>query len=458
MSEFDCPASRGRDVFRLRQVLQVCFCALVFVSVAAAQQLPPAPPSFRFGEVDLEFLDQTRQLDKKFEDQGLVYHEPELTAFVNRVGQSLLKPEDQLENVTWQFRVYRDPVVNAFALPNGSIYIFTGLLARVENEAQLAGILAHEIVHVRNRHGYLSYRSYRKKMLTINILSAVGAYSGMGGWGASLAAQFMLAISVIGYSRELEKEADLTGAQLLAASPYDAREMVNALECLKEKYEVDLAGEPFYGDHPKTKDRIAYLTEWVTKSASQREAKAVYPGSSKEEYRKSAEAVTRHNVELAIDAGLYRTAVGLGRQLVDNRSDSAANGTSLANAYTALGPRPTEPTEEEKTGKGKRDARKRRSKLTLQEEERTLAATSAGQELQKANYAEAEKLFRRATELDQAYALAWRGWGELAEKQNQPQAAIDAYQEYLVLQPAAMDRLLIMRRIKTLEAKLPPKQ
>jgi hypothetical protein len=72
--------------------------------------------SFRFGEVDLEFLDQIKQLDKRFEEQGLVYREPQLNAYVDRLGRSLLKPEDQLENVVWQFRVMRNPLVNAIAL------------------------------------------------------------------------------------------------------------------------------------------------------------------------------------------------------------------------------------------------------------------------------------------------------------------------------------------------------
>jgi predicted Zn-dependent protease len=91
----------------------------------AAAQTRPEP--FRFGEVDPEFLDQIKQLDKRFEDQGLVYREPELNAYVDRVGRSLLKPEEQLENVVWQFRVMRNPAVNAFELANGSIYVFTGL-------------------------------------------------------------------------------------------------------------------------------------------------------------------------------------------------------------------------------------------------------------------------------------------------------------------------------------------
>src|SRR5262249_27966942 len=149
-------------------------------------------------------------------------------------------------------------------------------------------------------------------------------------------------------------------------------------------------------------------------------------GLSKEDYLKTVEEMTRHDIQLAIDAGLYRTATALGKRLVAARPDQAANLTALADAYTALGPRSVEPLEEEKTGKGKKEARKRRDKLTLQEEERAMAATPAGQEHQKTNYAEAEKLYRRAAELEPSYALAWRGLGELFEKQNQSEQSMEA--------------------------------
>ena len=447
---FQPPSLRNRPSLRVIPVMLLCF---VLTGLAAAQT---GQEPFRFGDVDLEFLDQIKQLDKKFEEQGLVYREPQLNAYVARLGRSLLKPENQLENVVWQFRVFRDPAVNAFALPNGSIYVNTGLMARMESEAQLAGVLAHEIIHVLNRHSYLSYRSYRKKALTINLIGIAGAYTGLGGWGASLAAQFMLNLSVIGYSREREKEADLEGARLMAASPYDPKEMVAALESLLPTYEIDLDGEPFYGDHPKTKDRIAYLNEWVSKSGPKRETESA--GLSKEEYLKNVADVTRHDIQLAIDAGLYRTATALGKRLVAAQPELASNSAALADAYAALGPRAREPLAEEKTGRGKKEAKKRRNKLTLQEEERTLAATPAGKEMQKANYAEAEKLYRRATELEPNYAPAWRGLGELYERQNQWRQSIEAYRKYLELQPAAMDRLMIMRRIKASESKTAPNE
>src|SRR5262245_66134191 len=135
--------------------------------------------------------------------------------------------------------------------------------------------------------------------------------------------------------------------------------------------------------------------------------------------------MTRHNIQLGIDAGLYRTATTLGKRLVATQPELAANLTALADAYAALGPRTLEPLAEEKTGQGKKDARKRRSKLTLQEEERTLAATPAGREMQKSNHAEAEKLYRRAKELEPNYAPAWRGLGELFEKEKQSQQSVE---------------------------------
>jgi beta-barrel assembly-enhancing protease len=435
------------------RVILVLLSLLGLTGLAAAQT---RQEPFRFGEVDLEFLDQVKQQDKRFEEQGLVYREPQLSAFVDRVGRSLLKPEDQLENVEWRFRVMRDPVVNAFAMPNGSIYVNTGLLALMENEAQLAGVLAHEIIHVRDRHSYRSYRSYRKKSLAINLLSIAGSYTNTAGWGASLAAQFILSLSITGYSREFEKEADLEGARLMTASPYDPKEMVAAFESLLPKYEVDLDGEPFYSDHPKTKNRIAYMSEWLSKSPPKRETESA--GLSKDDYLKNVAEATRHDIQLAIDAGLYRTATALGKRLVAAQPELASNLTALADAYTALGPRAPEPLAEEKTGHGKKEARKRRNKLTLQEEDRTLAATPAGQEHQKANYTEAEKLYRRATESEPNYALAWRGLGELFEKQNQSRQSIEACRKYLELQPAAMDRLMIMRRVKALDSKTTPNE
>ena len=99
----------------------------------------------------------------------MVYHDEAMDTYVNQVGRAMLPSGTAPERVLWQFRVIRDPMANAFALPNGSIYVTTGLVSKLENEDQFAGVLAHEMTHVTDRHAYLAFRDYRKKATIANI-------------------------------------------------------------------------------------------------------------------------------------------------------------------------------------------------------------------------------------------------------------------------------------------------
>mgnify|MGYP003286702491 CR=1 FL=1 len=145
---------------------------------------PPLREEFKFGEVDLEVLEQADLLDVRLERDGLVLADESANAYLRRIGQSLIPSELKLERVKWRFRALRDPQPNAFALPNGSIYVTTGLINLLDNESQLAAIIAHELTHVMRRHTYVHNRSNRKKFLTMNVMSAVGAYAPGGLVGA----------------------------------------------------------------------------------------------------------------------------------------------------------------------------------------------------------------------------------------------------------------------------------
>ena len=142
--------------------------------------VPHAAQTFKFTKVDLELLREVEGFDKYVEEQGWVYREPETDKYVQQLGLSLV-PAETPENVNWRFRVIRDVEVNAFALPNGSIYVNSGLLSRMENEAQLAGVLAHEITHVVNRHSYLENRSSRKKMVAVDVILAAASAASYAG-------------------------------------------------------------------------------------------------------------------------------------------------------------------------------------------------------------------------------------------------------------------------------------
>src|SRR4029079_5502005 len=135
---------------------------------------------------------------------------------LDRIGKVLIPRGLKLEHVTWRFRAARDPEPNAFALPNGSIYVTTVLLALLDNESQLAAILAHELTHVMRRHTYLQNRSNRKKFLTMNIMSAVGSVAPISVvvaviMAVTTVAPFIMVATMYGYSRDLEREADIKG-------------------------------------------------------------------------------------------------------------------------------------------------------------------------------------------------------------------------------------------------------
>lgn len=167
--------------------------ALVFlasVSLLAAQQTPaitPAGgsnasiqvsngpgPAFQFTKDDLKLLAESNAIDSEFEEKDLVLHDPGVQAYVDAVGKRMLANRATPDKVTYRFLVLRDPEVNAFSLANGSVYVTTGLLGLLKNEAQLAGVLSHETSHVYERHAYLENRSIGNKNLAMEIIAAAG--------------------------------------------------------------------------------------------------------------------------------------------------------------------------------------------------------------------------------------------------------------------------------------------
>lgn len=407
---------------------------------------------FVFGKVDQDLLSEIKLLDERFEKEGVVYHEAGLDAYLNRVGMAIVA-DNKLENVAWKFRALRDPVPNAFALPNGSIYINTGLLALLDDEHQLAAVLAHEVTHVSHRHTYLRNRSIRKKVLAINILNTIGTWNPLGG-PAGLAidliatiSPLMLALSVFGYSREQEKDADLEGLKAAAAAGFARDGMAMSFKSMQR----DIEGEQlnsFYSDHPKLQERINYTSVSAgaeAKKLSEEEAK-----TARDDFLALMESVDRHNVELAINAGRFRSAVFVSQKLVDLHPDSSENVFYLAESYRTLGPRNAELTTQQLTSGAKKKAAKTRSKRTLEEQEAELLKTPAGQEAWKSNSQKAETLFLRALELNRFNANARRGLGMLYEKLNRKEEAASEYAKYLELAPNAIDTARVRRRLAVL--------
>src|ERR1044072_3294393 len=256
-------------------VAVLCFCIALasFTPVAYAQKKtapveatpPPVNAEFKFGEVDLEVLEQANLLDIRFERDGLVLADEATNTYLRRIGRSLLPRDLELEKVSWKFRALRDPQPNAFALPNGSISVTTGLMTLLDNESQLAAIIAHELTHVMRRHTYLSNRSNRKKFLTMNVMSAIGAAAPLSVVGAVImavttVAPFIMMATMHGYHRDLEREADFKGIDMMITAEYPPEEMVSVMKLLDK----DIEGENirlFYNDHPSLDERMKDLSD-----------------------------------------------------------------------------------------------------------------------------------------------------------------------------------------------------
>lgn len=440
--------------------LAVAFGPIVPLAVAQKNKTapveatpPPVNDEFKFEKVDLELLEQVNLLDRRFEREGIVLEDEATNAYLGRIGRSLIPKGLTLEHVQWRFRTARDPQPNAFALPNGSIYVTTGLLALMDNESQLAAVLAHELTHVMRRHSYLQNRNTRKKFLTINIIAAIGAYAPGGVVGAvitiaSAVAPFLVLATVFGYSRELEREADLKGIDMMITAEYPPEEMVKGLQLLSN----DIEGEQiklFYSDHPELQQRIKYLSSYLGARADTVTAQMEL-NREKNAYLQKAEPVIRHDIQLAINAARFRSAVYLAQKLADFHPDSSENVFWLAEAYRLLGPRSQRLTEKELTNNAKKDAAKKREKRTVEEEERELLSTPEGQEKSKVHQQKAEELYRRSLSLDNPSPMAHRGLGMLYEKLGRQHDAVDEYQKYVALAPAAIDRERIQRRIEAL--------
>ena len=444
--------------------LYVCIVVTSVTPIALAQKKtapveatpPPLAEDFKFGEVDLEVLEQSDLLDARFERDGLVLADDAATAYLRRVGRSLIPPKLELERVTWKFRILRDAQPNAFALPNGSIYVTTGLMTLIDNESQLAAILAHEVTHVMRRHSYLHNRSNRKKYFTMNVMSAIGTYAPLSVVGAVIiavttVAPFIMMATIYGYSRELEREADLKGIDMMITAEYAPEEMIGVLKVLDR----DMEGENvrlFYNDHPALDERIKYLSGYLGARAD-RVTPQMELNRERASYFRKVEPLMRHNLQLAINAGRGRSAVYLAQRLVDFHNDSE-NLFWLAESYRALGPRAPQLTENELTNSAKKDAAKKRIKRTVEEEEKELLATPAGKENWQKHQQLAEQFYQRALSAENPVPVAHRGLGMLYEKLGRGADAAAEYQKYLELSPSAIDRERIQRRMEALKEKL----
>ena len=236
------------------------------------------------GQRELTVMDERSEIaeGRKAHEEVLqeygAYANPRVQAYVNELGQRLAK-QSHRKNLEWHFTVLDSPEINAFALPGGYVYVTRGLMAYMESEADLAGVIGHEIGHVTARHG--AQRATRQQtaglgVIAATILGAVLEVKGVSGATdiASTMSQGVAAGYIASYSRDQESQADKLGAEYLARINYDPKNMIDVIRVLKsqEQFSADTAraegrNPPALGgwlaSHPSNDKRLQDIAQYA---------------------------------------------------------------------------------------------------------------------------------------------------------------------------------------------------
>ena len=298
----------------------------VFGLSCATTQVPPisAVPQFEPAKDEARLWEEARAEEETLLDEVPLYDDPLLVDYldgvVGRLEPAAMRGQD---DVRYRVRVVEDPALNAFAYPHGSLYVHTGLLARMENEHQLATVLAHEMTHVENRHALRYRRSARNKQIGFSIAALAAAILvaeeqgdalGDHDWGKAarigifadilvgFGLQLAFLASVNGYGRRLEAEADQGGFDKMEGAGYDLREAPKVYRTLL----ADKGSEPggaavfFFGSHPKLAARIE-SAEARLAAESGAEPGPAEPVPAGDEFHRRMRPVVRDDARLNIE-------------------------------------------------------------------------------------------------------------------------------------------------------------
>ncbi len=245
----------------MRGSVPLVFCALLVCAPAFAASNDEKNPD-QIGNRDvgkgLNFYSLEKeialgkQMAQEVERDAKVVTDPVVSEYVNRLGQNLVRNSDA--KVPFTIKVIDSDDVNAFALPGGFFFVNTGLILKADDEAELAGVMAHEIAHVAARHG--TRQATRGELINYGSLPLIF----MGGWAGFAvreAAGAAIPLGFLKFSRGMEAEADMLGLEYMYKAGYDPTAFVDFFEKIEtlEKRKPSAVSKVF-STHPLTDDRV----------------------------------------------------------------------------------------------------------------------------------------------------------------------------------------------------------
>jgi predicted Zn-dependent protease len=366
----------------------------LILSGCVTTNLPPIKQDFVLEDDEKRLWLRFEELEKKIQTSGLIYHDEGLEVYLNDIVQKLQPPE-ALQHTPFRVSILKYHLPNAFSFPTGLLLINTGVLSRMENEAQLATVLSHEMIHTMHRHALKKFRDTKNK----TSFSAVLTY-GTGGVGGVIGALGALT-TAMSYSKELETEADTEGIKLMVRAGYDLGEAPKFYLHMKKEYEEEkIKEEHFFGTHPRFQERVENYESFLRTQYKDKTGGI----QNSEIFLEKTHQVILDNASLDLRAGRFKMAErGVEKYLTMKSNDPKA--------YCLLG-------------------------------------EIHRQKAEKGDLEKAREHYQKAISIDGSYPDAHKGMGLIHYKQGEKGQAQKCLEQYLSLSPQAMDRAYIEEYIK----------
>src|SRR2546422_2055261 len=245
----------------LRQVVAVVVAVVLMLAPVAWAERTQLKPGWNLFSPEQD-AQLGRQVSRDAERQVPMLNDARVDAYLNSLGRRLAA-NAPYHYFQYQFKCVNDRAINAFALPGGFVYINRGVLEAADNEAQVAGVMAHEISHVELRHGTNQATKAYAWQVPLGVLGGALGNNAVGAVAQAIGG-FAVNSVLLKYSRTAESQADILGTQILYDSGYDPRAMAQFFE----KLEAESKGKnppEFFSDHPNPEHRVERVDEEVEK-------------------------------------------------------------------------------------------------------------------------------------------------------------------------------------------------
>lgn len=354
-------------------------------------------PEFRVLEDETRVFQRASELSSKIEASGIIYNDPRLQDYLTQILRRLWPDQNVPNHINLEVRVINDTNVNAYALPTGRVYLNSAALALMRNEDQLVSVLAHELVHIIERHALKVKRSTSNKAAwfnSVNILSPISSVAAIS--------------SITGYSRDVERRADERGLELMRMNGYDPREALRYYERIYQyMWDEDIEVPMVFASHPGMDDRIGTMR-------LQLRSMDLNPNSSRqadEAFLDMTRAIRLKSCRQWLRAGQTQTALAV---LNDHLSGNERDVEAMVLKAQIL-------------------------------RRRAVPQTRPGRSIQKyrSDYALALEVIEAAIRLDSQYAPAWFERGVLMHKTKDAVQAKESWRRYLSLEPTNYRRAFI---------------